>query len=84
MTDIGTRTSHARLKPNGNGYAHVLASGWALLYRKRNTTQPGKWVLRIAKNTGGYGFKTLGTADDYGDGMNRPLPLQTNSAKFIC
>ncbi|WP_146345472.1 tyrosine-type recombinase/integrase [Phaeobacter marinintestinus] len=64
MPDLRTKTARTRLKPNSNGHAENLATGRALLYRKRTATQPGKWVLRTAKAEGGYSFETLGTADD--------------------
>jgi integrase len=67
MTDLRTKTARSRIKPNSNGYAQNLSTGRALLYRKRTAGKAGKWMLRTAKDQGGYGFEVLGTADDFTD-----------------
>lgn len=76
MADLKTKTARARLKANVNGYAQNLATGRALLYRKRTEGRPGKWVLRTAKESGGYSFEVLGTSDDYDDGLSYAEALE--------
>ncbi len=67
MTDLRSKTGRSRLKANVNGYAQNLATGRALLYRKRTEGKPGKWVLRTAKDEGGYSFEVLAAADDFAE-----------------
>ena len=77
MTDLKTKTARSRLKPNLNGYAQNLATGRALIWRKRAADAPGRWILRTAKPEGGYTRETLGVADDYGDGLTYAQALET-------
>jgi hypothetical protein len=67
MTDLRTRTARSRIKPRSSNYTQVVSNGRALCYRKRTAGNSGKWVLRTAKDQGGYSFEVLGTADDLAD-----------------
>ena len=64
MPNLSNKTNREKLKPRSAVYTQVLAPGRALGYRRRDADSPGRWVLRTAKNDGGYGFETLGVADD--------------------
>jgi integrase len=71
MPDLRNKTARLRLPPRGALYTQVLAEGRALGYRRRSKDAPGKWILRMAKPAGGYGFETLGTADDEADANDK-------------
>ena len=73
MPDLKSRTARLRLKPRGSAYTQVLAEGRALAYRKRTAGHPGRWMLRTAKDDGGYGFEVLGVADDIADADGREV-----------
>ena len=67
MTDFRTKTSRSRIAPRSSAYFQVVNTGRALCYRKRTSDKPGKWLLRTAKDEGGYGFEVLADADDFAD-----------------
>lgn len=70
MTDFRTKTSRTRIKPRSSAYYQVISNGRALCYRKRTADKSGKWLLRTAKDEGGYAFEVLGTADDFATADN--------------
>jgi integrase len=63
---LETRTARQRLRP-GKPYWRALDPGLAVGYKRRQTGQPGRWIMRTYQGGERYSYSmaTLATADDY-------------------